>query len=90
MAVPSVNYDKGLLVYFSSTENKLHFSFKDDKYLGDNFILYNDIGQKIYEAKINSSNFEINLSNNPVSGIYFYQIDEYESSKIISGKFLIE
>jgi hypothetical protein len=37
------------------------------------FILFNVIGQKIYQIEFNSNNFELDLSN-LTKGIYFYKL----------------
>ena len=54
-----------------------------------NMIVYNMLGEKIYENKLVQSNTQLNLSGQP-AGVYLYRITSETGSYITSGKLVIE
>ncbi len=75
-------------IYYSPSEKKIYFSFENKKYVNDDLIFYNRIGQEVFRKKIIEENFSVNVPT-LVTGIYFYKIDD-DYSKSLKGKFLIE
>ncbi|HXP49189.1 MAG TPA: T9SS type A sorting domain-containing protein [Bacteroidia bacterium] len=51
--------------------------------------IYNMLGEKIYTAKINATNTQIDLSNNP-SGIYLYRVITETGGLVSEGKLVIQ
>jgi len=51
--------------------------------------IYNMLGEKIYTAKLNPTNTQIDLSNNP-SGIYLYRVLTETRELISTGKMIIQ
>ena len=73
------------LKYFLA-DKKLYFQLNNNSFLGDEILIYNELGQQIAATKIENENPQIDLSAFP-AGIYFYQI--CNSQKTVSGKFLL-
>ncbi|HVA97623.1 MAG TPA: T9SS type A sorting domain-containing protein [Bacteroidia bacterium] len=68
--------------YFKFTSKTL---LKEDEYVE----IYNMLGQKIYQRKLNTTSTDLDISQT-AKGIYLYRILSKKNSLISQGKFVVE
>lgn len=71
---------------YSILNKKISFQLSNS-FIGDEIIIYNELGQQVGAAEIENENPEIDLSLAP-TGIYFYHLRS--RNKTVSGKFFLE
>ncbi len=74
-------------IFYSIIDEKITFHLSDNPLIGDEIIIYNQLGQQVASTIIENENPTIDLSLAP-TGIYFYHIRSKQ--KYYSGKFFIE
>ena len=73
----------GVLIYPNPTTNELNISLNSDFETATSYTIYNSLGQKISNKKVDSeSDLKINTSNYS-NGIYFITIERDGDSKTI-------
>ena len=64
------------------------FFLQSEKRKLSNILIYNLVGEKIYQAEINNAQIEIDLSKQP-TGVYFMQITD-ENKNVVNRKIIIQ
>ncbi len=82
----SINHIKPI-EFVTLIDNKISFHLSDNILLGEEIIIYNQLGQRVASTIIENENPVLDLSLAP-TGIYFYHIRSKE--KYFSGKFFID
>jgi len=83
--------DDTKLAHFFPNPATSYINFTFDKSVDKSYSLqvYNFIGRKMYEIRINDSKLTINLDDNYFRGLYIYQLRDQSGRIVESGKFQV-
>ena len=83
--------DSAKITHFYPNPATSYINFTFDKTVDKNYTLqvYNFIGRKMNDLRINDSKLTINLDDNYFRGLYVYQLRDQSGRIVESGKFQV-